>query len=241
MENQAKTEKLNDLVENPDRFNKTDSKGFVQARRECGTDFEKKLGEVIPIIRPDAENYELHDPYELGGKIDPDYLVKHPNGRVEAIEAKINENQYSDPKDGNYLNHSEIDDLTVYLLEGDKEDREINGKDVHFQTKDDLIKELENARDRAESKEEKDSIDKLIFEVNNLQEKAGKLTNDHKGESTSEQANNGGSDTPVASNTTESSDGGGGGGKESKQPDAGAPQEGDQIEKSDSGKKMPRK
>ena len=241
MENLAKTEKLDNLIEKPDRFEKTDSKDYIQARRECGDTFEKKLGETIPNIRPNTESYELQDPYELGDKIIPDYLVKHPNGRVEAIEAKINDDQYRDDKDGNYLNHSEIDVLTVYLLEGDKEDIEINGKMVHFKTKDDLIKELEGARDKSESKEERDAINKLITDINDLEEKAGKLTSDHLGESITEPTISGSVDTPTATGSTESSEGGGGGGKESKQPDAGTPQEGDQIEKSESGKKLPKK
>ena len=240
MENLAKIDKLDNLVENPDRFNKIDSKDFVQARRECGNEFQKLLGDTIPIIRPNTENYELQDPYELGGKIDPDFIVKHPNGRVEGIEAKLNDAQYRNSKDGNYLNHSEIDDLSVYLLEGDKDDIQVNGKDIRFYTKEDLLKELENAREKTDSKEGKETIDKLISDVNNLGEKADKLNSDHKGESSSGQANSGGTDTP-ASGTTESSEGGGGGGKESKQPDAGAPQDGDQFEKSGSGKKMPRK
>lgn len=240
MENLAKTNDLDNLIENPDRFEKTDFKDYTQARRDCGNEFQKLLGDAIPFIRPNTENYELQDPYELGGKIDPDFIVKHPDGRVEGIEAKLNDTQYRDSKDGNYLNHSEINDLSVYNLEGDKDDRQINGKDVRFNSKEDLLKELEKARDNTDSKEDKESIDKLISDVNNLGEKAEKLKSDHKGESTSDQPSSGGTDTPAA-NTTESSEGGGGGGKESKQPDEGAPQEGDQIEKSSSGKKMPRK
>lgn len=228
-------DKLDNLLSHPERFEKTDSSDYVQARRECGDEFHKLMGDIVPIIRPKAESYEFKNPVETGSKIKPDNVVKHPNGKVEAIEIKLHYGRFVQ-KDKDYLKHSEIDEMTLYLLEGDKRENERHyGKEVQIKTKEDLLKELKGAKKDAKTQGEKEQIDKLTSDVNNLGQKASSLKS---------AKNDSGFDVIKAPSTLTEQPGNpekedeGGDGKEVKNTGPKEPQEGDHYDFSDTEKKV---
>jgi len=179
LEKQSNLDKLDNVLSDKSRFKEFQPRNYNEFRSEIGHDFQKIMKDLIPIIRPEAEKYELKKPTnENGSKIYPDYLVKHPDGRVEAIEFKLHPGQF-DKKDKDYLKHPEIDFMTVYYLEGKRDyPKKAHGKNIDHKTKDDVLSELKNARDKEKSDKEKASIDEKTHEFNRITEKAKDVSKD---------------------------------------------------------------
>jgi len=171
----SKINKLNKMLKDKGRFREFKKDDYDKIRQELGYKFQDFLNEVKPIIRPDSPDYELKNPKNDDGKdINPDELVKNPDGDVEGLEAKLTPKQF-DAKDKDYLKHDEIDSLTPYYLEGNRsQPKDAHGKDINHKSKDDLQKELENAKDKQKTKEGKTKIQDKINKLNKLAKEAEK-------------------------------------------------------------------
>ncbi len=170
---QSKVDKLQKMLKDKGKFREFKDKNYNKMRQELAYKFQDFMNEITPLIRPEAEKYDLVNPYNKDGKeIKPDGLVKHPNGEVEALEFKLNPRQF-DSKDKDYLKHEEIDRLSPYYLEGERSQPDkAHGKDINHKSKDDLTKELEKAKDNQKTKEGKSEIKSKMDKLDNLEEKA---------------------------------------------------------------------
>ena len=102
----------------------------------------------------------------------PRYILKHPNNKIEIVFAKVDPSMLTE-NEKDFLINPEIDYITVYYLtECENYDEKKHGKVIYHRDVNDLIKSLENAKNRAKSEQEKLDIDQQITYLISLAEKA---------------------------------------------------------------------
>ncbi len=173
LENQQKLDKLEDMINRFEKPKDKDSqKSYNEERTEIGNDFDSFLKEILPTIRTESKKYELKNKTETGKKIDPDGIYLNLDTEVEAIEGKLIIDQF-DAKDKDYLKHSEIDTLSVYILDGKgREDQKYHGKDATFNVYEDFLKELSQARSNARTAREYVKTTRYMQKLRRLRDRA---------------------------------------------------------------------
>ncbi len=173
-ENEEKREKLEDEIKKAELRESPEFKDYNQIRSDIGNEFGDFVKDNVKHLRPDAEDYKPENPRdEDGKKIDPEAIIKHPDGSVEAIDAKLHDGLIN-RKDADYAaKHPEVDKVTAPCLEDtDKEEKMIGDTPVKVMSPEGIRGKLEEAKDKAKSKEEKKEIDKQIKRFDNLRRKA---------------------------------------------------------------------
>ncbi|MCE7743825.1 MAG: hypothetical protein GPJ52_01695 [Candidatus Heimdallarchaeota archaeon] len=145
----------------------------INNRQDAGDKLQEKVGQTLRYTRPNTTRIKLVNAKDHKGKgINPDFVVRHPNGKTEAIEVKLNSKDF-DSKDWDYNSSEKIDSTTGLYLEGrEKQSRDYHGKPFNYESIDSWLKELENAKELPKFKDEKDEIDKLKSDFKNLAKKA---------------------------------------------------------------------
>ena len=166
-ENPTSLDRLENLLRNPDRFEKKDA----NERQRLGREFEKPLGDALKQIYPDSK-LETKPKLEPGNKNSPipDFRLTHPDGTKEIIDAKLGEDDII-PKDHDYGRYA--DKLGFYYLEGkEKPNEKRDGKPVEYNDKNKLNDKLDKAKENAKDNKTKNKIDKIKDRINRIADKA---------------------------------------------------------------------
>lgn len=185
-ENPTSIDRLENLLRNPDRFEKKDA----NERQRLGREFEKPLGDALKQIYPDSK-LETKPKLEPGNKNSPtpDFRLTHPDGTKEIIDGKLGEDDIG-PKDYNYGKYA--DKLGLYYLEGkEKPNENRNGKPVEYNAKNNLNDKLDKAKENAKDNRTRNKIDRIKDRINRIADKAKqakeKLDSNKDSKSNSEQ------------------------------------------------------
>jgi len=193
IEKQQNSAKLGKLIEKQTRLDNQKEKGYVthpenllseykkegerfdhiKTRNELGTELEEQIKPLIKYTRPGAIRIKLYKPKNCKGKgIKPDFVLKHPNGTIEAIDIKLNIRLVG-AKEYDYNSNEKIDRTTIVFLEGiDKTVKIKHGKPFNYESIDQWIEE---AKKQAKTKADRKEVSKVSSNLRNLGKRAKEL------------------------------------------------------------------
>ncbi|MHA1186929.1 MAG: hypothetical protein ACTSSK_08665 [Candidatus Heimdallarchaeota archaeon] len=228
LENPKVQNRLDNLLKNPERFEKPEK----QARQRLGRSFQKALGKALEKIYPNSkiESEPRLNPSDKHSQR-PDFRIFHPDDLKEIAEAKLGADDIQS-KDHAY--GKQADKLSFYHLEGDEKEsnKEPNDK-AEYNNKEDLLNKLDDISKDTKDEDLKESISGIKYDINKISEEAKEAKNnsrtpenndiqttddimssDSSGQNDS--SNTDGNDNENSGNDDDEE--GGGGGKEYKNP-----------------------
>ncbi|MBD3189157.1 MAG: hypothetical protein GF308_00860 [Candidatus Heimdallarchaeota archaeon] len=189
MENAEKRDELKELIIQADFYERPERLNYGKERQQAGIKFEKLVEEIVEYLRPDMEKYELKDPTNAKGeRMNPDFVVKSPNGEIEYIETKLGADDVIE-KDRDYLGNKEIDKGTILHWEGEQKEKERHyGKNLSYEPGGNIYSTLEDAKKNTKSIQEREKVSEHIEnfrafdeELDEIAEKYGKTRTTVKG------------------------------------------------------------